>query len=153
MVYSLSEKRAYMGVKHCGLQGSLLQLLKTKSVRELSWVPCEQQYQCCFAMTAKIIRFLLTYSQTFVKFVELLDTMLCAVLKAVYLFEKHKPTTEQMKGESNWKWVKFYAECLNVASSCYCYEMLTSLLNLFYQIHDFIPEDDFKPMPVLVGRK
>ena len=85
MLYNLSEKRACMGVKHCGLQGNLLQLLKTEGVHELSWVPHEQQ-QHCLAMTAKIISFLLAYSQTSVNFVELLQTILYAMLEANSVF-------------------------------------------------------------------
>lgn len=80
MLYSLSDKRACMGFKCSGLYSNLLQLLKPKWIHELSWLPHEQQCQCYLAMTAKIM-LLLTYSQIFVNIVELLHTVLEAVLQ------------------------------------------------------------------------
>jgi len=66
----------------------------------------------------------------------------------VYLFEKYKPTLEQMKGgKSTWKWMKFYAECLNVPSYYYAYEMLTNLLNLFSKCKTSYMKVTLSPCP------
>lgn len=133
MLYSLSERRAYMGFKCCGPYGNLLQPLKFKCRHELSWMLNKQQCQCCLAVTTKIVRFLLPYSQAFVNFVGFLHTMLYAVLQenSVFIWKIRTYYWADEGGESIWKWMKFYAVRLDVAPSCYAYELLSSLLNPF----------------------